>query len=97
VVPYQGDRHLAGFRRTRGAGWPGLLLQRRGPGETANQRLEQYLRKALPGKEPGADPGHARREHRALDRESVASGEMVLVQVDASGKPISHKVYARPD
>jgi hypothetical protein len=29
--------------------------------------------------------------------ESVASGEMVLVQVDASGKPISHKVYARPD
>lgn len=67
-------------------------------GETANQRLEQYLRTALPGKGSRAlilvthDVNIAR-----WTGESVASGEMVLVRVDASGKPVSHKVYARPD
>jgi phosphohistidine phosphatase SixA len=67
-------------------------------GETANQRLQQYLRTVLPGKGSRAlilvthDVNIAR-----WTGESVASGEMVLVRVDADGKPLSHKVYARPD
>ncbi|BEV15944.1 histidine phosphatase family protein [Herbaspirillum sp. DW155] len=62
------------------------------------QRLERYLRSALPAKGSRAlilvthDVNIAR-----WTGESVASGEMVLVRVDASGKPVSHKVYARPD
>nr|WP_198980911.1 histidine phosphatase family protein [Herbaspirillum sp. ASV7] len=66
--------------------------------ETANRRLEQYLRSALPGKGSRAlilvthDVNIAR-----WTGESLASGEMVLVRVDAGGRPVSHKVYARPD
>lgn len=64
----------------------------------ASLLLEQYLRSALPGKGGHAlilvthDVNIAR-----WTGESVASGEMVLVRVDASGKPVSHKLYARPD
>ncbi len=66
--------------------------------ETANRRLEQYLRTTLPGKGSRAlilvthDVNIAR-----WTGESLASGEMVLVRVDADGRPVSHKIYARPD
>lgn len=67
-------------------------------GDSANQRLQTYLRNTLPNKQGRAlilvthDVNIAR-----WTGESVASGEMVLVRVDASGQPVAHKVYARPD
>ncbi|WP_433691587.1 histidine phosphatase family protein [Herbaspirillum seropedicae] len=65
---------------------------------SANERLQAYLRTTLPHKQGAAlilvthDVNIAR-----WTGESLASGEMVLVRVDASGKPLAQQVIARPN
>lgn len=69
-----------------------------GRADSANERLQAYLRSALPAKQGRAlilvthDVNIAR-----WTGASVASGEMVLVRVDATGKPVAQQVYQRPD
>lgn len=69
-----------------------------GRADSANARLEQFIVNTVEQKHQRALilVTHEVNIERWVGV-SVAAAEMVLVQIDAHGKPLSHKVYPRPE